>query len=147
MKKEFLNIFTRGYWWPNSCISGLKLITLYGFNWCELFFSKMVKYDDPLDLKWYKWVIFYWLGDTVKFIMIILKFGIDLILSYFWCQFSTDFRIWPTKLKFRTCSLIRTHTYCAETPNIKKNVTNFFRLCDFSLCFLPFRYITLLEFS
>ena len=49
-------------------------MTLGGVNQFELIFSKMLEYD-PMDTRWYKMSDFEWLGNTVKFFMIMLKFG------------------------------------------------------------------------
>ena len=61
---------------------GLEVVTLFEVNQFE-FFLKMVKYD-PLDVKLYKMSDdFEWLGDIVKFIMMIWKFGVTFLLAKF----------------------------------------------------------------
>ena len=72
---ENRKIFT---WGCRGQISGnfldLAVITLGGINSFELFFTKMM-ICDSLDAKWYKMSDFAWLGDIVKFIMIMSEFG------------------------------------------------------------------------
>ena len=70
-----------GKYLPGGCrgqISGnfldLAVITLGGINLFELFLTKMM-ICDSLDAKWYKMSDFAWLGDIVKFIMIMSEFG------------------------------------------------------------------------
>ena len=55
-----------------------------------------------------------------------VKIGVTSLFDHFWSQFWTNFQIWPTKSKLRTCSSISTHQLClhaSKGSDIKKNVS------------------------